>query len=69
MGPFLDSTQTQVETKIMGPLLVVLRDWAWFTTTKWTDFEPDGAHSTNPITYTCKQTRNICVEQQETIKG
>ena len=24
-----------------------LRDWAWFTTTKWADYEPDGAQSRN----------------------
>ena len=34
-GPFLDSTQAQVETRIMGPLLVILVDWAWFTIAKW----------------------------------
>ena len=40
-GPFLDSTQAQVETRILGPLtrilgplLVVYMDWTWFTTTK-----------------------------------
>ena len=41
-GPFLDSAQAQVETRILGPLtrilgplLVVYVDWAWFTATKW----------------------------------
>ena len=34
-GPFLDSTQAQVETRILGPLLVILVDWAWFTVAKW----------------------------------
>ena len=33
-GPFLDSTQAQVETRILGPLLVVLVDWACFTAAK-----------------------------------
>ena len=31
----MDSTQAQVETRILGPLLVVLVDWAWFTVAKW----------------------------------
>ena len=53
MSPFFYSTQAQVETKILGPLLVVLRDWAWFTAAKWVDFEPDGAQNTNPTTHTC----------------
>ena len=34
-GPFLDSIQAQVETRILGPLLVILVDWAWFTVPKW----------------------------------
>ena len=34
-GPFLDNTQAQVETRILGPLLVVLVDCAWFTAAKW----------------------------------
>ena len=33
-------------------LIVVLRDWAWFTATKWTDYEPNGAQSKNPTTHT-----------------
>ena len=33
--PFFLSTQAQVKTRILGPLLVVLVDWAWFTAVKW----------------------------------
>ena len=37
MGPFwtVPKPQVKVETRILGPLLVVLVDWAWFTATKW----------------------------------
>ena len=52
-GPFLDGAQTQIEARTRGLLVVVLRDWAWFTTTKQVDYEPDGAQSTNLTTYTC----------------
>ena len=31
---FFFSTQAQVETRILGPILIVLRDCAWFTETK-----------------------------------
>ena len=31
---FFFSTQAQVETRILGPILIVLRDYAWFTETK-----------------------------------
>ena len=41
-GPFLDGTQAQVKTRILGPLtrilcplLVILVDCAWFTAAKW----------------------------------
>ena len=34
-GFFLDSSQAHVETRILGPLLIVLVDWAWFTTAQW----------------------------------
>ena len=50
-GSFLDSAQAQVETRTPGLLLVVLRDWAWFTTAKWADYEPDGAQNTNSTTH------------------
>ena len=52
-GSFLDSAQAQVETRTPGLLLVVLRDWAWFTTAKWADYEPDGAQNTNSTTHIC----------------
>ena len=45
-----------------------LRDWAWFTATKWANYKLDGAQSRNPTTHTYYQTRNICIEQQESIK-
>ena len=35
VGAFFLSTQAQVETRILGSLLVVLVDWAWFTAVKW----------------------------------
>ena len=31
---FFFSTQVQVETRILGLVLIVLRDWAWFTAAK-----------------------------------
>ena len=35
-------------TRTLGLLVVVfLRDWAWFTTTKWADYKLDGAQSRN----------------------
>ena len=35
VGAFFLSTQAQVEIRSLGPLLVVLVDWAWFTAAKW----------------------------------
>ena len=40
---FFFSTQAQVETRIPDPMLIVLRDWAWFTVANWADFELGGA--------------------------
>ena len=53
MGSFFLSTQAQVETRILGQIIIVLRDWTWFTAANWADFEPSGAQSMNPTTYTC----------------
>ena len=52
VGPFLENTQAQVEIRILGPLLVVLRDWVWFTATKWADYKPSGAWRKNPTIHT-----------------
>ena len=55
-GPVLNSVQAQVEARILGLFVVVLRDWAWFTTVKWADYKPSGAQSKNPtIIHTSKQ--------------
>ena len=51
-GPFLDGAQVQIGIRTSNLLIVVLRDWAWFTATKWTDYEPNGAQSKNPTTHT-----------------
>ena len=53
-----------------GPwaLLLVLRDWTWFTTTKRANYELGGAQSRNPTTHRYQKTRNICIEQQENNK-
>ena len=53
VGFFFFRTQVQIETRNLGPILIVLRDWAWFTASNWADFKPDGAQSTNPTTHTC----------------
>jgi len=39
----LDGAQTQIGMRTSDLLVVILRDWAWFTATKWVDYEPDGA--------------------------
>ena len=31
---FFFSTQVQVETRILNPILIVLKNWAWFTVAK-----------------------------------
>ena len=51
-GPFLDNVQAQVEARTLGLLVIVLRDWAWFTTAKWDDYKPSGAQSRNPTIHT-----------------
>jgi len=51
-GPFLDSVQAQVEARTLGLLVVVSRDWTWFTAVKWADYKPSGAQSKNPTIHT-----------------
>ena len=51
-GPFLDNVQAQVEARTLSLLVVVLRDWAWFTAAKWADYKPSGAQSRNSTIHT-----------------
>ena len=51
-GPFLDNVQAQIEARTLGLLVVVSRDWAWFTTAKWADYKPSGVQSKNPTIHT-----------------
>lgn len=51
-GSFLDSVQAQVEAKTLGLLVVVLRDWTWFTAAKRVDYKPGGAQSRNLTIHT-----------------
>ena len=68
-GPFWTVPRPKQTQEPWVLLLLVLRDWAWFTAAKWADYEPDGAQSRNPTMHTYWQTRNICIEQQENNKG
>ena len=52
-GSFLDGAKAQVETSTLGLLVVVLKDWAWFTIVKLADYKLDGAQNMNPTTHTC----------------
>ena len=65
---FLDNVQAQAEARTLGLLVVVLKNWDQFTAAKWADYKPSGAQSKNPTIHTYQQTRNICMEQQETVK-
>ena len=51
-GPFLDNVQAQIEARTLSLLVVVLRDWAWFTAAKWADYKPSGAQSKNSTIHT-----------------
>ena len=66
----MDKVQAQVEARTLDPLVVVLRDWVWFTAAKWVDYKPSGAQSKNPTihTYVLANKKYICMEQQETVK-
>ena len=48
----MDGVQVQVKARTLGFLVVVLKDWTWFTATKWVDYESDGAQRRNPTTHT-----------------
>ena len=48
----MDSVQAQVEARTLGLLVVVLRDWVWFTATKWANYKPSGARRKNPTIHT-----------------
>ena len=50
-GPFSDNV-AQVEGRTLGLVVVVLRDWAWFTAAKWADYKPSGAQSKNLTIHT-----------------
>ena len=45
-SPFSDSIQAQIEARTLSLLVVVLRDWVWFTIAKWADYKPSGAVDT-----------------------
>ena len=72
-GPFSDSVQAQVKARILGLLVVVSRDWAWFTAAKWADYKPSGAQSRNSTIHTYilanKKYIYIYMEHQEIVKG
>ena len=69
VGPLWIAPKPKQKQGLQALLLVVLRFQTWFTVAKWVDYESNGAQRKNPTTYIYQQIRNICIEQQETIKG
>ena len=64
------STQAQVETRILSPILIVLRDGAWFTTAKLGWFQTRWCTELKSYnTYMLTYKKYICIEQQENNKG
>ena len=44
-GSFFDKVQAQIEVRTLGPVVMIWRDWAWFTAVKWLFYKPSDAQS------------------------
>ena len=50
------------KARTLGLLVVVSRDWAWFTATKWIDYKPKYIEQESYNTYILAKKKYICME-------